>query len=358
MSIPGEILAAFSLWIDAVARSVSAPLANLKPLRRIEVEEDEGGSFTIRLAPNTGIKDGDLSPCRLAVADGSLSERLSPEWAAAVRGSVVELLLRPSRFVFRPLELPNRAAGFLDGIIQAQIDRLTPWSAAEAVYRWSHPRDIDGERVALTVVATERAAALSFAKAFSDLGAAGVEISTVTSEQERVTVHDQQAGRQAGFRRVRIALVGALATTGFLAMLSIGLGGFIADYYDAQYQQTERRIAEQRAILRGSRNGSGSSPLELLIRRKQTTPSSVLIVEALSALLPEHTYATELRIQGDKLQVIGLTRDAPSLIQILELSPHFSSAGFFAPTTRSANESAERFHIEATLKPHFGLAHD
>ena len=107
--------------------------------------------------------------------------------------------------------------------------------------------------------------------------------------------------------------------------------------------------------MRGSQTGSGSSPLELLIRRKQTTPSSVLVMEALSALLPEHTYATEVRIEGDKLQIVGVTRDAPSLIQILEQSPHFSSAGFFAPTTRAANEPGERFHIEAKLKPHFGF---
>jgi general secretion pathway protein L len=106
--------------------------------------------------------------------------------------------------------------------------------------------------------------------------------------------------------------------------------------------------------MRGSQGGAGSSPLELLIRRKQTTPSSVIVVEALSALLPEHTYATEIRIQGDKLQIVGITRDAPSLIQILEQSPHVSSAGFYAPTTRAANEPGERFHIEARLRPHFG----
>jgi general secretion pathway protein L len=355
MSVLGEIAEALSLWIDAVARAVSAPLAIIKPVRRIEVVEDEEGIFTIRLAPKTRIRGGDLSPCRIDVTNGIMGNSLSPEWAAAVRGGVVELMLRPSRFVFRPLELPSRATEFLDGIIRAQIDRLTPWNAAEAVYRWTRPRSVTGERIAITVVAIGRAAATSLARTFSDLGAAGVEISTAASGQDRVTVYDQRAVGQTGFSRMRLALVVALAATGLLAMVSIGVGGFIADSYDAQLQKIQERITERRAIMRGTQTGSGSSPLELLMRRKQTTRSSVLVIEALSALLPEHTYATEIRMEGDKLQIVGITRDAPSLIQILEQSPHFSSAGFFAPTTRSANEPGERFHIEARLKPYFGL---
>jgi general secretion pathway protein L len=355
MSILGQVATAFSLWIDAIARTVSAPLENVKSVRRIEVVEDDESIFTMRLAPHTRIKGDDLSPCRVDVVNGVLSSSLSPEWAAAVRGGLVELVLRPSRFVFRPLELPSRAAGFLDGIIQAQIDRLTPWTAAEALYRWTPPRDVAGERIAMTVVATGRAAATSLAQAFSDLGPAGVEISTAAPDGDRVTVHDLRAGGQAGFGRMRLALVAGLATTGLLAMLSIGVVGFIADSYDAQNQQIQRRIAERRAIMRGGQTGSGGSPIELLIRRKQSTPSSVLVIEELSALLPEHTYATELRMEGDKLQISGVTGDAPSLIQILEQSPHFSSAGFYAPTTRAANERGERFHIEAKLRPHFGF---
>jgi general secretion pathway protein L len=354
MSVLGEIAAAFSLWIDAVARVVSAPLANVKPVRRIEVVEDEEGIFTMRPAPKTRTKAGDLPPCRIDVADVAVGKSLSPEWAAAIRGGVVELVLRPQRFVFRQLELPNKATEFLDGIIRAQIDRLTPWSATDAVFHWTRPQALAGERIAMTVVATGRAAATSLAQAFSALGAAGVELSTVISEGGRVTVFSQRAGGEAGFSRMRLALVAGIATTGVLAMLSIGVGGYIADSYDTQHQQIQRRIAERRAIMRGNQTGSGSSPLELLIRRKQTTPSSVIVVEALSALLPEHTYATEVRMEGDKLQIVGVTRDAPSLIQILEQSPHFSSAGFFAPTTRAANEPGERFHIEARLKPHFG----
>lgn len=354
MSATGDITAVLSQWIDTVARVVSTPIAGVHRVRRIAVVEDDSGGFTMSLAQKAAGKDGDLQPCSIELTDHSAGIALSPEWAAAVRGSVVDLALQPSRFVFRPLELPSRAAEFLDGIIRAQIDRLTPWSAAEAVYRWTPPHDVAGERISLTVVATGRAAVTSLAQVFSDLGAVGVKISTDVAGRDRVTVYDQRAAGQTGFGRTRLALIAALAATGLLASLSSVASGFMADSYAGQHQQIQRRIAEQRAIMRGGQNGAASSPLELLMRRKQTTRSSVLVMDALSALLPEHTYATEVRIEGDKLQIVGVTRDAPSLIQILEQSPHFASAGFYAPTTRSANETTERFHIEARLKPHFG----
>ena len=96
------------------------------------------------------------------------------------------------------------------------------------------------------------------------------------------------------------------------------------------------------------------SALGLLAKRKQTGASDVVVLEALSQALPDGTYVTELRIDGDKVQIVGMTQDAPSLIRLIERSPQFSRATFFAPTTRAPNEPGERFHIEAHVGASFG----
>jgi general secretion pathway protein L len=352
-SIPAQIATAISLWIDAVVRTVTARLEHTRKTRQIAVTEDGEGLLTLRLAAKTGTKDGDLPPCRIQLGDGGPTVPLTPEWSAALQGATVDLALQPSRFVFRPLELPGKAVEFLDGIIRAQIDRLTPWTAADSVFHWTAPSNVADDHIALTVVATARAAVTSVAQAFLDLGAAAVAVSTSPPGMEPITVYSHRVGGQTGSARLRLALVAVLATTGVLAMLSIGFGGLITDSYDTELQQIQRKISERRALARGGQGGPGSSPFQMLARRKQTMPSAVMVLEELSAILPDHTYATEMRIEGDKLQVTGLTSDAPSLIQILEKSPHFSSAGFFAPTTRAANEAGERFHIETRIKPQF-----
>ena len=352
MSIPDQIATALSLWIDRVACTLSAQLDRSRDTRRILLSEDTPGSFSLRVA-SPARKETDLPDVRIQLAEGTTREAIPDAWAAAIKGAVVAIELLPSRFVFRPLELPGRAVEFLEGIIRAQIDRLTPWAADDAVFRWTQPQAKSEDHVELTVIATARKAAVSLSQPFIDMGAAAVELSTIAAGNERVMVlrHGADGGNAA--IRVRRGLIAVLGSTGVLAVLALGLGGMVKGSYDAEQQQIQRRIAEMRVTTRGDQ-ASGNTALELLARRKRTMPSAVMLLEELSALLPDHTYATELRLEGAKLQISGMTADAASLIPLLEQSPRLAGAGFFAPTTRAAGEAGERFHIEAKIKPQPG----
>jgi general secretion pathway protein L len=279
------------------------------------------------------------------------------EEPAILKGSRVELAMRPDRFFFRAIELPRRATEFLDGVVRAQIDRITPWAAGEAVFGWSAPAELSNDRISVTIAATARPQIMPLIQAIGHLGVKSISVSTTMPDEQAdktaIKVFEQSAAGTLEVRQVRRALAAVLLALAVLSGLAISAGVVIGN--DLQNRQTDvsRRIAERRGILRAGNDVVANSALANLARRKNQTPASVIVIEALSGILPDNTYVTELRIEGDKVQVVGISGDAPSLIRLIEQSPHFDHATFFAPTTRSPSDPGDRFHIEARIKPVF-----
>jgi general secretion pathway protein L len=365
MNLIATLRQTFALWMDCVAHTAIATGDRLRTYRKVQLIEDDNGTFAFRL-----VTDGDagkrrsgrssqktvtLPPHHARIVNGKRDQPLPDEWAAALRGSRIELMLRANHFLFRPLELPKRAVDFLDGIVRAQIDRLTPWNAAGAVFSWSPPSDSGGDRIRVIVVATALTIVGPYMAALADLGGASVSVVTAVPDASAapIVVFTQNAGGEATIERIRRVLATVFLATGMAAVASYGICAVAGDHFDAAQQTFSRKIVALRATM--NIDASDNSTLHNLARRKQMSTSSVIVLEALSQILPDHTYVTELRIDGDRMQIVGLTADAPSLIRLIELSPHFTRATFFAPTTQGPGDPGERFHIEARIKPDFTL---
>jgi general secretion pathway protein L len=349
-----ELKDLFGEWIAAVAAVVHTVTARMVPQRRILFVEGDSDSFTARMT--SAGKDVLLPQTSFRLLHGRPEPALTPEWLAALRGSRIDVLMRPDQVLFRVIDFPRQATDFLHGMIRAQIDRLTPWPPSEAVFGITQPVPADNERIALTLAATSKQRIDPLIRLAADFGAASlaglVEVPE-GSGLEPVKVFDRPITNAVGTIRdvprvLRLALLGV----GLVAVTSLAVAAYAGTALDAEQQELQQRIAQRRAALRFN-PGSGSAEA-LLAKRKQTSPSSVMVLEALSHALPDTTYVTELRVEADKMQVVGLTQDAPSLIRLLEQSPQFARATFFAPTTRGQGDTGERFHIEAHITPYFG----
>jgi general secretion pathway protein L len=346
-----EITAYFSRWMDATAHAIVTFVSSFGARKTVQVVEEEAGSFVIqseRDAPSG------LPFERVQVVDGKLAGAHPDSIIAMLKGSRAELKLRPARVLFRPLELPQRAGEFLAGVVRAQIDRLTPWTASDAVFGWSTPAEAGADRIVVTVAATARAMVQPVVDALVAAGAEAVAVTATPPDAAPITVLEHNASGALDVMRVRRGLVAALIVIGLLAGVSLSVAGLAGMKLASEQEELTRRIAERRAAIRlGREGGPAMTPLRALERRKYQSPSSVIVLEALSQILPDHTYVTELRIEGDKLRVIGVTRDAPGLIRLMEQSPNFTRATFFAPTTKGPSDPGERFHIEAQIEPVF-----
>jgi general secretion pathway protein L len=357
MAMIPELKALFGEWIAAVAGAVNSMIDRYVRRRQILLSEGGDSTFTAKVAP--GRKGPALPDVSFRLSHGRPSPSLPTDWQTTLRGSRVEVLLASRHVLFRSLDFPKQAVGFLDGMIRAQIDRLMPWAADDVVFGWSPPSTIANERVELTLAAMSKHDVQPLIQLATGLGAASVTAFAVVPDGERapvkIKVFDRSlqgvVGRAVDVPRIlRVVLLSA----GLAAAASLLFAAYIGSTLDAEQEQLQRRISQRRASLRLDPNAAGGSALNLLAKRKQMTPSSVMVLEALSQALPDSTYVTELRIEGDKVQVVGMTQDAPSLIRLMERSPQFARATFFAPTTRAQNDPGERFHLEAHITPSFG----
>ncbi|MBO0758206.1 MAG: PilN domain-containing protein, partial [Bradyrhizobiaceae bacterium] len=315
MTLRRQAVEIFSQWIDSVAIILHSLFERFGSRREIQLVEQENDTFTFHLV--NGVKQSGIPDHHVRLQNGALPDRLPAAWKAALRNCRVEIVLRPTRFLFRPLALPKRATDFLDGIIRAQIDRLTPWSASDAVFHWTRPADVTNDQIHVTIAATARAVIAPYIRLAAELGAASIAVSTVNQDEPAaapITVFEQRSRAAIERRRIRRVLVAVFLVSAAAAVVWTGIDAVAGGSLDAERYDLAQKIAARRAALLGVQDPETTRARRLLEQRKRELPSSVIVLEALSQILPDHTYVTELRIDGDKLQLVGITRDAPSLI--------------------------------------------
>ena len=339
-------------WIDAVSRAVDIAAGRFVRAQRVRLVEADDGALTASLIAAQG--GTGLSDFSFRLNSGKPQPPLSAEWNAALRGGRIEVLLQPAHVMTHPLDFPSKAADFLDGMIRAQVDRLTPWSVDDAVFGWSSPVSVANDRIDVIIAATSKLKIAPVIEFAETVDAASVAILAPADASAPIKLIDKPLRSVIGAAiNVPRLLRAILLSTALAAAASLLAGAYFGGSLQSELGDLQQRISQRRASLRLGANGSVSG-LGLLAKRKRTTPSSVMVLEAISKALPDSTYISELRIEGDKVQVAGMTQDAPSLVRLMEQSPQFTRVTFFAPTTHATNEPGERFHIEAHLTAYFG----
>jgi general secretion pathway protein L len=345
-------------WLDQVAEAMIAGIARLTAARTIRLVEGENGQFEVA-PPDVREPAAASSAAQFHFEDGKLVSHQSANAEAALRGSRVELVLRPDRFLFKPLELPERAAEFLAGVVRAQIDRLTPWVADDAAFGSSEPTEAGAGRIVVTVAATAKMRVVPYVQALTQLGVRSITMMTPSPNgpnARAIRVWDENVAGIRDIPQTRRILFAVLAAACLISATAVTAATIIGANLEAQQDDLAHRIAQRRSAALAARSAPGD-PVTVaeraLARRKNETPATVLVLETLSDILPDHTYVTEMRVEADMLRITGFTSDAPSLIRLMEQSRRFTHATFFAPTTRAPSDPGDRFSIEARILPVF-----
>jgi general secretion pathway protein L len=360
----GEI---WSRWIEVLAAVLFAWREAWRGRHALLVSRENDG-FVVRRA------DGGGNPVmpEMVGADGSegfapgtMPATLSPgsqapdELMRAARSGLVIHELPADEVVMRRIKIPVQAREFLPGIVRNQVERLSPWQADQAAYGFDAEvsRD-DAASLDVRVLICSRSAVDSVREELEGIGlppdrivvrqGGGENIPAVALWSRLSDAPHEVVERRR--RQVGLAIVALVLASAALSLWA----SFSAASIRAESEEAAARSKTLQRQLQGSRTPQALASLPPEQRAwlsKESSLSTVIVLEALSRALPDAAYLTELHIDNTKLRVIGLTSDAPSLIAPLERSGHFSDVRFFAPTTRGPDGTLFRFHIEARVVP-------
>ena len=159
---------------------------------------------------------------RMRFVDGQFVEDAGARVRSRLARGQIEIVLARRRFVFRSLELPQQAAGFLDAIVRAQIDRLTPWSPPQAAFGCGAPTEMPGGRIGVIFAATAQSSVMPFVTDLEALKPASIVVSVAPynaggKAPSPIIVFSRQPNRELSIRRLRRFLVAAPALAGSAA---------------------------------------------------------------------------------------------------------------------------------------------
>jgi general secretion pathway protein L len=326
-------------------------------LRRRQAAEPDGLLVTAPTLP-----DGSVPALEVARRRGggmALVGRFDPALQQAAlrralrrrRGEPVFLALG-TRLLAREVTLPAAAESALPNVLRYEMDRLTPFAAADVHWGWrvlGRDRTVGELRVELWMVPKSWAAA-----ALEALRRAGVAPTALEGRLPEGGVRhmplDAPDAARASLARLRLRLAAGLAAALAVACLALPLlrQSLALEAAEARIAALRPEVAEAEALRRRidqARAGAGAVAAAVA-RAREPLVALALLTDA----LPDDTFLESLTLRQGRIAIEGESAAATRLIAALAGQPHIRNPGFTAPVLR-LESGAEAFSIQAEYAP-------
>ena len=364
-----RIGAIWKRWIEVLARLYLSWRESGRQRRSLIVARENELLVVRRAEP---ARDAMLRDARAGKVLATLTRgvEIPDDIRRAAQGSFVVLEFPADKVFVRRITVPAQARKFLDGVIRNQIERLSPWPANDVVYGFmAEAGAADAAGLEVRILMASR----------SDVDAARQDLDTLGLSVDRVVARDMESeaanglagsvtlwSRLADNSRGGVQNVARKAGVGIAASVAASVGVSLwaltsaASIRDESEGLAARSKVLQRQVQTGRTAASMASmpPAERAWASKESSTSSVIVMEALSRALPDSAYVTEVRLEKQNLRIVGLADDAPKLLAPLEKSEHMTDVRFFAPTARGPDGKRFRFSIEARVQPQIRIGED
>jgi general secretion pathway protein L len=261
----------------------------------------------------------------------------------------VILRIGPANLLETTIELPLAAERDAVNAIGYEMDRLTPFSAADVV--WSavlDRRDRVRERVLYRLSLVPKATLQTFLTVLERIGltATLLEAETPDGEVRRLRLNKSVRQDARGqWMTIAWSAVGAMALVTlvlpFVAQ-SMELGSV-----EQRIAALAPRIAKVDALRKTVIDGEARS--DALAAERALTGNTLAVLAAVTDIMPDDTVLTEFSLHQGRLSISGQSLAAARLIPALAAEPGFRNPAFIAPVTRAPDGHSDLFAIHAEV---------
>lgn len=268
----------------------------------------------------------------------------------------IALAIAKPKYLLRSAELPKAALIRLGGILSLDVERLTPFKAADVISAARFGTATKSGMVEVGHLIAKRAdldplIAGLLANKFVVKGMFAQLSSDEWMEFDPVEP----------IRRVQsklVAWVGRMQT--MTLMTGIGCLALAAFIYDHKLSQTIDDLDEQIAILRtsaakiGKRFDEIQSSTETMTRlgkRRTEIPTTVAMIDELTRLIPDDAWVQTMIFDKDQISLNIQAKASAPLLQVIEQSPLFKSAKYTSPVSKDAAGQTETVSLGFEREP-------
>ncbi|MDR7192303.1 PilN domain-containing protein [Luteimonas terrae] len=337
--------AALSAWLPARVRE----LFGLASRRLLLV--GNGADIALQLQDADGVRD--LANVPRASFDDTAGDPLATLLAPRTIDLPRWLLLPARTGLRRQLTLPEAAGDRLHDVLGFEIDRQTPFAAADV--RYDHRvlgRRGDGQ-IDVELVVVPRAAIDAQLAALGPLAPmlAGIDLAGDTGPLGVNLIDDARRRRREDPQRpVQLLILGiAVLLTVFGLWQMRENRSAAADALEARVasEATRARAASaQRQQLTDLREG-----MAFLQAQRAARPLTVAVLDELARRLPDSTSLEKAAIEGDRVLLIGLSTEASALVGQLSGSTLWRAPALAGALQNDPRTRADRFTLTAELVP-------
>ncbi|MEP3243988.1 MAG: PilN domain-containing protein [Sneathiella sp.] len=250
------------------------------------------------------------------------------------------------------LDLPRSAQGsHLGGIVQNQIQKITPFRAEEVFYDYKQvfTKETDGN-ITIEIAILHQKFEHSYREQCSRIGI--LPDSLYFSDTEKLKDHDFTFKTNSSPKQSSKALsiVKKILSVLLVMLISIMLVQPLISQKNtiAEHQQTVesyRKKIKVKATI-ASKIAALSTPHNFAIDTKKNRPPNFILLAELSKIIPPHSWVFQFQRNASAINIQGISSNTSEIIKHIENSKYFQNVALESGIIRKAGSSKERFHLK------------